>query len=150
MSSLIPNSLFGTRALIDRRFDDILNNFFDYGTSGYPSSNLANSLPMANVSKSDTGYEISIAAPGYSRDAFDIKVNDGVLTITGNLEDSTQGEVMSQMTSQEFNYGTFTRSWTLPAEVSGESITASYIAGILNIGVPVEANKSRVIDINVD
>ena len=150
MSSLIPNSLFGTRALIDRRFDDILNNLFDYGTSGYPSSNLANSLPMANVSKLDTGYEISIAAPGYSRDAFDIKVNDGVLTITGNLEDSTQGEVMSQMTSQEFNYGTFTRSWTLPTEVSGESITASYVAGILNIGVPVETNKSRVIDINVD
>ena len=150
MSSLIPNSLFGTRTLIDRRFEDILNNLFDYSSSDYSNVKLANNPPMANISKSSSGYEISVAAPGYSRDAFDIKVEDGILTLIGNYGDSVKSDSTVKMTSQEFNYSSFTRSWTLPTEASGEAISASYEAGILNITVPVEVNMSRIIDISID
>jgi len=149
MSNLIPASLFGSRSLVDRQFEDLFSNFFD---SRGPRRRNTSSSPLANVSKTDTGYSIQVAAPGYSRDAFNVKVEDNVLSITGTSYESNvdTDKVSAQMTTQEFSYGTFTRSWTLPSDVSGEAVTASYEAGILNITVPVEGNKQRVIDINVD
>ena len=149
MSNLIPSSVFGSRSLMDRRFDDLFSNFFDAGLPVYNRNRLMKSVPLANVIRTDDGYNIQIAAPGYSRDAFDVKVENNVLTVTGNYEASVEDET-GQVTSQEFSYSSFTRSWTLPNEASGEGISASYDAGVLNLTVPVEGKKNRVIDVNVD
>jgi len=149
MSNLIPFSPFGSRSLMDRRFDDLFSNLFDVDMSAYNRNRLMKSVPLANVIRTDDGYNIQIAAPGYSRDAFAIKVEDNVLTITGNYEASVE-ENPGQVTSQEFSYSSFTRSWTLPSEASGEAISASYDAGVLNLTVPVEGKKNCVIDVNVD
>ena len=90
--------------------------------------------PKANVSKDEKGYQISLAAPGLSRGDFNIEVTDGILSV------STNGNVKSDKNAlrQEYSYHKFSRSWSLPENVVVENISADYIAGILNLNIPVE------------
>ncbi len=103
--------------------------------------------PRANVSKDERGYQISLAAPGLARGDFNIEVSDNVLTI------STENDYKKNENSlkQEYSYHNFSRSWALPENTSIDNITAEYVAGILNLNIPVEnviIDKTKKIEVN--
>ena len=101
--------------------------------------------PRANISKDESGYQVSLAAPGLSRSDFNIEVLDNVLTISS--ENNVKNE---KSVRQEYSYGKFSRSWSLPEAANIENITAEYQAGILNVNIPVEdvnINKTRKIEV---
>lgn len=105
------------------------------------------SVPGANVSKDDKGYRIEIAAPGLSRGDFNIEVFDNNLTV------STENDCGKNENSlrQEYSYHKFSRSWALPKDVNVEGIQAEYIAGILNLNIPIKdvnINKTKKIEVN--
>ena len=95
-----------------------------------------NTTPRANVVKTDTGYGIELAAPGFSRDEFELSVNDGRLTISMNTEDSKEYE--EKLQHREYRFASFKRSFSLPETTNIDGISARYEAGILYIDVPVE------------
>ena len=101
--------------------------------------------PRANITENDQGYNLSLAAPGLSREDFNINVENGVMTVSATSENNEKSNSYS-----EFNYQNFKRSWSLPEGIQAESITANYQAGILNITVPTEVNKKKAINITVD
>ena len=100
------------------------------------------------MTKNDEGYHIALAAPGMSRDMFNIAVENGNINISSELHDAELDEGTSY-TTKEFGYSTFVRSWQLPESVNAEAITARYEAGILNVTIPVseKANSKVVIDV---
>lgn len=97
------------------------------------------SVPSANVTEfnEDTrnGYLIELAAPGYDKSDFDVNVKDDVLTISGNIAEDRHRD-QSSFYRREYNYASFTRSWTLPESVDEDSISAKYQNGILEVFVP--------------
>ena len=95
-----------------------------------------NTTPRANVVKTDTGYGIELAAPGFSRDEFELSVDDGRLTISMNTEDTKEYEEKVQ--HREYRFASFKRSFSLPENTNIDGIAARYEAGILYIDVPVE------------
>tara|TARA_B100001057_G_C22805926_1_gene933430 strand:+ start:1410 stop:1832 length:423 start_codon:yes stop_codon:yes gene_type:complete len=101
--------------------------------------------PRANISRDDTGYQVSLAAPGLSRSDFNIEVSDNVLTV------SSENKVKNEKSlREEYSYSKFSRSWALPETADIESITAEYQAGILNVNIPVEdviINKTKKIEV---
>lgn len=114
-------------------FDDLLN--FDDDSRSHRSY----SIPRANIIKNDRGYGIELAAPGYSRDEFEMSVDHGQLTIgLGTLDTK---EYKDKVIHREYQHRSFKRSFSLPDHCSVEGITARYEAGILYVDVPVE-NKS--------
>ena len=52
-------------------FDTVLDNFFNYPSTFHPSSKVG-TTPRANVVKDSDGYTIAMAAPGFSREDFNI------------------------------------------------------------------------------
>jgi HSP20 family protein len=99
------------------------------------------SVPKANVYFEDeSGYTIELAAPGYSREDFLLNVENGVITV--GLISETEDEESRNVRRKEWSYSNFKRSFTLPENINLDQISASYIAGILNIDIPVSKNKN--------
>jgi len=128
---------------------DVLSMFDDLFTTDIPSRTHRsyNTTPRANVVKTDTGYGIELAAPGFSRDEFVMTVDDGRLSIEMNTEDSKDYE--DRIQHREYRFQSFKRSFSLPENTNIDGITARYEAGILYVDVPVEEKnvQKRVITV---
>lgn len=137
MSSIFPIRRYGRSNAIYNPID-MLSAFDDLFTTDTPSRSHRsyNTTPRANVIKTDTGYGIELAAPGFSRDEFELSVDEGRLTIELGTEDSKEYE--EKLQHREYRFASFKRSFSLPENTNIDGIAARYEAGILYVDVPVE------------
>ena len=102
--------------------------------------------PATEIREQAEGFIIEIDVPGYAREDINIKVNKGLLTVTGERKRPETDEKYYNYT--ERNYGEFTKSFNLPDHVNGESITAQYENGVLRLHLEKkEAAKPHTIEI---
>lgn len=101
-------------------------------------------LPSADVCETDTEFEVAIAAPGFNKSDFTVKVENNSLIISGEKKESEK-----KYNLRETFKGKFIRSFVLPKEVKVDEITATYTDGILNLKVPKDttAIKNKLIEI---
>jgi len=136
---------------MDQNFDTFFNTLFgDSSNQTRISKNSAiSTVPRANVSKNDQGYLITLAAPGLSREDFGINIENNTLSITSNYEDEYV-EKKSNYTTQEFEYSTFTRTWSLPEGINPDSISARYESGLLKVDIPAGGDITKKVIIKVE
>lgn len=149
MSLLFPISRLG-RTNAKRHNSDLFNLFDDIleGTStAYDPTQIRNT-PRTNIVKRDNVYTIEMAAPGYSRDEFEMTVDDGRLTIALGTEDTK--EYNDAVIHREYTFSSFKRSFSLPEGTNIEGINARYEAGILYVNVPVEDKNVQKRKITVE
>lgn len=144
---------------IVRRFNnqmpDISNIFDDFfGGDFYnaPAATGNRSVPAVNVRETKDEYEIEVAAPGLEKKDFKVEVNNNVLTISCEKEESRE-EKEKGFTRREFSYTGFRRSFAIPRnEVDDSKIDAAYKDGILKLTLhkreEVKPKPSRMIEIN--
>jgi len=99
-------------------------------------------LPKLNASETDTEYTFSLQLPGYDEKEVDVSYSDGRLTIKGEKSSETNDENLQH---QEFSYGSFERSITIPVDIIEKDIVASYGKGILNITLPKKAEEKEIV-----
>ena len=118
-------------SIFDRFFEGDL---FDWSNRNYSLTNTT--LPSVNIKEDTEGFEVEVAAPGFSKADFKIELNNDQLTISSEkkMEDKTDGD--EHFTRREFSYQSFSRTFTLPNIVEAESIKAKYDNGILKIAIP--------------
>lgn len=92
-------------------------------------------VPAVNVTEKNNHYMVSIAAPGLSKDDFDISLDGNMMTISSEKEE-TREEKEEKFTRKEYNYNSFSRSFTVPEDVKQDGIEAGYENGILSIRLP--------------
>jgi HSP20 family protein len=97
-----------------------------------------------NVKENDKNYEVEVAAPGFEKKDFNIEVNNGVLTISGEKKTENSKED-GRYTHREFGYTSFSRSFNLPANTAESDVQAKYDGGILRLSIAKkeEASKPR-------
>ncbi len=93
-------------------------------------------LPSVNIKENTENFEVEVAAPGFDKSDFDIKLDNNLLTISSEKRVENEVKEGEKITRQEFSYQSFTRSFTLPEIVEGDKITAKYENGILLINIP--------------
>lgn len=124
-------------------FDDLLkpwNEWFDGGD--LLTRQL--SLPAVNITEHGDKYLVSLAAPGLKKDDFKIDLDGNMLTISSETEEKKE-EKDKRFTRKEYNYSSFSRSFTLPEEINTDKIDAKYEDGILNISLPrVDDSKMKL------
>ncbi len=87
--------------------------------------------------------------PGIDPDKdVELTISDGVLHIAAHRESSSEHKHADGYRS-EFRYGSFSRSFILPASVDEESVIATYTDGVLEIRVPVGATKESAIKVPI-
>jgi len=114
--------------------DRLIESFFE--TPKVTSASHAN-LAL-DVVETETSYLISAALPGLKAEEIDMTVEDGVLTISGELKsnfdfsgDSEDEKVTFHL--RERFYGGFSRKLRLPKDVDTDEISASHEDGVLTI-----------------
>ncbi len=107
-------------------------------------------VPAVNIAEKQDHFEISLAAPGMKKDDFNIDVEGNMLTISAETEQQKE-EKDERHTRREFNYTSFSRSFTLPEGVKKDQIDAKYENGLLKLVLPKteEARKTAARHINV-
>ena len=114
-------------------FDDFFKPWGEwFDTSRWPK---ASSVPAVNITEDDKAYNVTLAAPGLEKKDFSIDVNGNLLTISAEKETKKE-EKDKKYTRREYNYTSFSRSFTLPDEVVKEKIEAKYDNGILALSLP--------------
>jgi len=96
-------------------FDDFFkpwNTWFDTDFNG----RRALTMPAVNITDNKDDYTVSLAVPGMKKDDFNIDVEGNLLTISCEKEEKKE-EKEAKYTRKEYNYSSFSRSFTLPDEV---------------------------------
>lgn len=93
--------------------------------------------PSSDAAVAEDFYEINVELPGVSGDDISVEAHDGRLSITGekksNHEESGKNYYFSERT-----YGTFRRSFRLPADADVDNVSATHKDGVLTIRVAKE------------
>jgi HSP20 family protein len=115
------------------------NEWFDNGNSW----DRVMKVPAVNVKESKDNYTVSLAAPGLKKEDFKIDIEGNMLTISSEKEE-TKEEKDEKFTRKEYNYSSFSRSFTLPDEVNKEKIEAVYQDGVLKMILPKNEQAQKV------
>lgn len=90
-------------------------------------------IPPINIKEDAKKYEIELAAPGMSKEHFEIELDDDILTISAKKEEKKE-QKEDNYVSREFNYQTFSRSISMPENIdTDKDIKAHYENGMLKI-----------------
>ncbi len=121
--------------------------FFDDDNGNIWSSMV--SMPSVNIVETEKDYQLSMAVPGLKKDDFKIDLEGNMLTISSEKEESRE-EKDKKFTRKEYNYTSFSRSFTLPDEVNQEKIEAKYEDGVLKILMPCKEGAKLLTAKHID
>jgi HSP20 family protein len=106
--------------------------------------------PALDISERKDAYLVTVELPGLKPEDLDITMEDGLLTIQGERQLTTESSEQ-QFHRVERRYGAFRRAITMPAHVMAEGIQASFEDGVLQILVPkAEEAKPKRIQVRPD
>ena len=109
-------------------------------------------VPSLNITEEEKEYKVELAVPGMKKEDFNIDVDDNMVTISSEKEtENTEGGDKKKYTFREYNYSSFSRSFSLPDNAEVDKIQAKYSDGVLCLSVPKknaeEKKKNRKISI---
>jgi HSP20 family protein len=101
-------------------------------------------LPAINIVRRNGELVIRADVPGMEPDDVKIEVEDGLLTIWGEREESDEEEEEDgKYLRRERRYGSFSRSMTLPAGVDPSKIEAKVKHGVAELTIPLSAGSKK-------
>lgn len=112
----------------------IFNDFFDNDWMVKANA----TAPAINVFETEKEYKVELAAPGMTKDDFNVRIdedNNLVITMekkTENKEEKKEGRYLRR----EFSYSRFQQTMILPDNVDKEKISAAVENGVLNVQLP--------------
>ena len=125
------------------------NDFFD--TDFMPR--VSATAPALNVKESEKDYTVELAAPGLTKDDFNVNIdNDGNLHIKiENKSNKKDEDKKSHYLRREFSYSKYEQTLLLPDDVEKDKIAASVNHGVLTVELPklvkAEEKTARQIEI---
>src|SRR5881628_1897068 len=105
--------------------------------------------PAVDVYEDEHNVTLKIEVPGIDEKDIDVRIENNTLTVHGerNFEKEEKEENYRRIERQ---YGSFTRSFTLPSSVDSGHVSAHYDNGVLKIKLAKKAEaKPKQIKVNV-
>jgi len=128
---------YNANDFVPATFSNLIDKFFNESLAKNGGSSF---VPRVDVVENDNQYEIHVAVPGVNKEDFKIDLHDNYLTISGERKISEEKKEKS-FRSIETQYGSFSRSFSLPENVAAEKIHAKYNNGILELVIPKDEKK---------
>ena len=130
---------------MNRLFRDSYSN-----EGGRDESLIASSFaPAVDVYEDEHKVTLKIEVPGIDEKDIDVRIENNTLTVHGERKIEKE-EKEENYRRVERQYGSFTRTFTLPPTVDTEKVLANYDKGVLKISLPKKAEaKPKQIKVNV-
>ena len=122
------------RSRFGRLFDESFNDFLS-PLGGTRVSSTLDWMPAVDIKETDEALTIFAEIPGLTKENVSITMENSVLTISGErkFEKDVEKENFHRI---ERVYGSFHRSFSLPANVATEKADASFKDGVLTVTLP--------------
>lgn len=113
----------------------IFNDFFDNDWMAKANA----TAPAINVFETEKEYKIELAAPGMTKEDFNVHIdedNNLVISMEKKSENNEEDKKDGRYLRREFSYSKFQQTMILPDDVDKEQIEACVENGVLNIELP--------------
>ena len=112
--------------------------------------------PAINVTESEHDYKVEVAAPGMTKEDFNIHLsedNELIISMEKKNETKEEDKENRKYLRREFSYTKFQQALVLPDDVEKDKINANVTDGVLTIDLPKrtpeeKAKINRVIEIH--
>jgi HSP20 family protein len=130
---------------------DRVNRLFHESFSAGRDESLATSsfAPAVDVYEDEHNITLKLEVPGIDEKDIDVRVENNTLTVHGERKFEKE-EKEENYRRIERQYGSFSRTFTLPNTVDTESVSADYDKGVLKIKLAKKSEaKPKQIKVNV-
>ncbi len=130
-------------------FPSLASSLFSDLFADYPTKTAFN--PKVDVAENDKGYEVNVSLPGFKKEDIKIELDENRLTISGERKwEKKEEEKDKKFHLVETEYGSFSRTFTLPSNVKQGGIEANFKDGILELKIAKENKelKKQLISVN--
>lgn len=104
-------------------------------------------MPAIDLVRDDGNLVLKADMPGIKPEEVKIEVEDGVLTVSGEHDESTE-EKGDNYLRRERRFGSFSRSVALPPGVDAGDIEATTHDGVLEVKIPLpQGSKKATIEV---
>ena len=104
-------------------------------------------VPTTDIFETEQALSLIVEMPGVDKSKVDVSVEDGVLTIQGQIDFSKYEGMQPVYT--EYNIGHYRRSFSLSNKIAQDKIAAEIQDGVLTLVLPkAEEAKPRRISVN--
>ncbi len=105
--------------------------------------------PLADIYEDEHTITLKLEVPGIEEKDIDVRIENNTLTVHGERKIEKE-EKEENFRRVERQYGSFTRSFTLPSSVDLGQVSADYDKGVLKIKLAKKAEaKPKQIKVNV-
>ena len=99
------------------------------------------SVPAMDIYETEKDIVTELNAPGFDPEKINITIENGILKVSGNIEEKKEEKNKKGYWRKEIRRGSFERMVRLPASVKEDEIDATYEKGILKIIMPKKEQK---------
>ncbi|MDQ5986983.1 MAG: hypothetical protein CSYNP_02719 [Syntrophus sp. SKADARSKE-3] len=93
-------------------------------------------IPAMDIFEEDGNIVVTAELPGIRKEDIDVRLTDGTISISG--EKNTENEVqLKDYYKLERSYGSFCRTFMLPAEIQHDKVKSVFKDGVLRIVMPM-------------
>ncbi len=129
-------------------FQHVVNNladeFLNRSIADFVGHDALHMQPAVNIIDTEAAFLITLAAPGFQKDAFQIELEKNKLIVSVPKQESDEAQKNIKYTRREFEYSAFKRSFHLPENIVIDNIGAQYENGILTLTLPKKAIETPV------
>ena len=128
-----------------KSFDGLMNELFNELPANFGKTMREDVLgfPPVNITEKNDYYHLEVAAPGFEKSNFNVKLEGNILTISGEKQAEQKAE-SDKVVRREFSAKSFKRTFTLDEKIDATNISAKYENGILHVGLPKKEEVKAV------
>ncbi len=97
-------------------------------------------LPVTDIFETGSALMLALEMPGVDREKLDVELENGVLTIAGEIDFAKYDGLYPVYT--EYNIGNYARSFELSSDIDQDRITAEFNDGVVMLTLP-KAEKAK-------
>lgn len=122
-----------------RELDDVYDRLAALWQSG-PFGAADRWVPLADLEETDDSWTVELELPGVARDDVDVELDEGMLTISGEVRDKERTGILRRRTRR---VGRYQYTVTLPGDVDADHVDARLHDGVLTVRVPKSPETRR-------
>jgi len=126
-----------------------MNTFMDDFEKGF-SFEMGGFSPRVDITEDDNNLFVHAELPGLAKDQVKVSVNEErLMTITGEKKKQEKEEGKNYIRNER-NFGSFTRSFSLPEYIDVENINAKFENGVLELSLKkIEPPKPKEVEVKI-
>ena len=125
--------------------NDFMDDFFVFPQERKTTPTAKANLMQTDVKETETGYEVVIDLPGYSKENVNAELKDGYLIIsaTTSTNDEEKSEDGKYIRKERYS-GSCQRSFYVGEDITHEDIKAKFEKGTLKLDIPKKEAQPKV------